>query len=457
MKRLPFILLFLVALDTARPPITLNAAPVFPQQGQGRLSNQVAEQRRQDALKALKINPDDPAANYQLGLIALGQGKPAEALPFFEKVHLLRAADIPPLTGILECQLLLHRRQVVLQTVQTLKGLLRPQDPSLFEVASLLAFHQEYAEAIPILERIRKVRPDSFDVNYNLALAYFQSKQYARSAQVLEPLLKRQPRAEAYNLLAMAEEEGGRYLAAVRSFQKAAEMEPGDEGFRFDYAYELLKHRTDQAAIAIFVSGVRDFPNSGRMRLGLGTAYYLAARPEEAAKELLEAIRIEPGMAFAFFLLGKLYDSAESSQASIEQALRVYLESGPKDAWAFYHYANILQQLARLEPTPNFQPARANLHRALQLKPDFAEAQLQLGIMEQQEGRYVESIPILEKALQFDPSLGLAHFRLGQAYKRLGQTEKAQAEYDLFEQLKPQAESDKDRRTVIQFLVEPRK
>ncbi len=410
-------------------------------------------------MRALKINPNDPAANYQLGLMSLAQDNPAEALPFFEKVHALRATDIPPLTGILECQLLLKRRPAARQTTQVLRGLLTPRDPRLFEVASLLAVHNEYSAAIQILEQIRKMMPDSYDVNYNLALAYFQSKQFASTAQVLDPLLKRQPHGESYNLLAMAEEERGRYLEAVRSFQKAAEMEPADEGYRFDYAYELLKHRTNPAAIAIFASGVRDFPKSGRMRLGLGAAYYLAVRYEEAAQELLEAIKIEPKMTLGYFLLGKTYDSVESSQSSIEQAFRAYLDNNPKDPWAYYHYANILQQHAQLDSVPNFQPAKANLNRALALNPDFAEAHLQLGIIEQQEGRYKESIPLLVKALQLNQRLGVAHFRLGQAYKRLGQKDKAMAEYALFEKSRSedQSQSDKDRHAVIQFLVEVKK
>jgi tetratricopeptide (TPR) repeat protein len=119
MKCLPFLLLISVILEPARPAGNLNAVPESLQQAQDRLLNQEVEQRRQAALRALKINPADASANYQLGMIALAQKKPAEALPYFERIHVQRATDIPPLTGILECQLLLKRRSPRVWTFST--------------------------------------------------------------------------------------------------------------------------------------------------------------------------------------------------------------------------------------------------------------------------------------------------------------------------------------------------
>src|SRR5437762_11766767 len=85
-----------------------------------------------------------------------------------------------------------------------------------------------------------------------------------------------------------------RYLEAVRAFQKAAELEPHNENYRFDYGYELLRHQTTGAAIAVFASGVRDFPNSGKMRVRLGCAYYVAGQYEEAARSVLQSTTIDP-------------------------------------------------------------------------------------------------------------------------------------------------------------------
>jgi tetratricopeptide (TPR) repeat protein len=296
--------------------------------------------------------------------------------------------------------------------------------------------------------------PESYDVSYNLALAYFQSRQYGKSVQVTQSLIKKYPRAEAYNLLATIEEERGKYLEAVRSFQKAAELELGNEAYRFDYGFELLKHHTLPAAIAVFKSGVRDFPRAMRMRLGLGCAYYLDRKPEDAAPVLLDALKIEPETPFAYFLLGKVYEAAEPSQTTIEQAFRSYLEKGPRDAWAFYHYARMRQRAVAAEAHPDYAPVRKYLNQALALNPGLAEAHVQLGLLSNREGRYKDSLPHFEKAVQSNPGLDVAHFRLAQAYRRLGLREKARMEFEIFEKLQTQDQADKENQAVIQFLVE---
>jgi hypothetical protein len=48
----------------------------------------------------------------------------------------------------------------------------------------------------------------------------------------------------------------------------------------------------------------------------------------------------------------------------------------------------------------------------------------------------------------------VAHFRLAQAYQRLGLKEKARVEFEIFEKLQKQDQADKEKQAVIQFLIE---
>ncbi len=125
--------------------------------------------------KALKLNPRNQAASYNLGLIALMQEKPAEALPHFEKAHQTEPSNVAALMGLLESQLLLKRRDQARLSARKLKALLKPQDPGFFQTGTLLALNGEYTSAIPFMEQARQVFPQSYDVSYNLALAYFRS------------------------------------------------------------------------------------------------------------------------------------------------------------------------------------------------------------------------------------------------------------------------------------------
>ncbi len=359
--------------------------------------------------------------------------------------------------GLLENQLRLKQSAAAQQSVQTLKTLLSPKDPRFFQVASLCAIHQDYAMAIPLMQQVRAAFPRSYDVNYNLALAYFQNKNYVRATETLTILLSHEPRPEAYNLLATVEEQRQHYLEAVRAFQKAAELDPGNEDYRYDYAFELLKHQTDRAAIAIFASGVRDFPKSFKLHLGLGSAYYMAGKQEEAAQTLLEAIKIEPNNKLAYMFLGKTYEQAGSFQAAVGEAFKAYMARDPQDPWAHSHYGRILYLSAQSAPEPDFHEAKSHLHRALSLNPRFAEAYIELAVVLQTENQNKESLPFLHHAIQSNPKLASAHYRLGLAYQRLGEKDKAAAEFTFSKKLNTEDEARQEKRRVIQFLVEQRR
>jgi tetratricopeptide (TPR) repeat protein len=406
--------------------------------------------------KVLELNPGNPTASYNLGLIALLQEKPAEALPYFERVHQAHSSDVPPLIGVLESQLLLKRKPEAARSAQKLQALLEPRDPRLFQVATMLAVHGDYASAIPIMERVQQAFPQSYDVNYNLALAYFRSRQYDTAAQSLQPLLNQPRRAEAYNLLGSVEEERNRPAEAVRAFQKAAELEPGQEDFRFDYANALLQIENVRVAADAFTAGARDFPKSWRMLLGLGATNYILAEHDEAAAKLLEAIKIDPGVQLTYYLLGHTYDPVPAMQPMIADVFSRYVQQEPNDPWAYCHYGTILFRRAQAEGQQTFEEAKSHLRKALDLKPSFPEAHLQLGIIAQSERRFEEAVESLQRAIELNPSLAAAHYRLGLAYQRLGEKEKARAELDLFQKLKSENEAAQ-RNTVIESLSQQRK
>jgi tetratricopeptide (TPR) repeat protein len=77
------------------------------------------------------------------------------------------------------------------------------------------------------------------------------------------------------------------------------------------------------------------------------------------------------------------------------------------------------------------------LRRAVSLDSSMTKAHLQLGILLSEQRRFDEAIPSLAEAVRLDPNLGQAHYRLAQAYQRTGQKELAAREFAAFERLKP--------------------
>jgi len=403
--------------------------------------------------EVLRLDPNNLSARYNLGLIALLENKPAEALPFFERVHAADPKDVPALIGVLESQLLLKRTQPAVSSLGKLGALLEPRDPRLLQAATMLALHGENAAAIPILEKVHQALPESRDVGYNLALAYLGSSQFDKAAGVLQPLLSGPGAADAFNLLGEIEGKRGRAPEAVNALRRAAELDPANEDYRFDLATSLLQVYGGETALPAFEACARDFPNSWRVRLGVGSASYLAGKYLEATRALLEAIRLQPTAKEAYNLLGHAYESASSLQPEIVRAFEAYLRHKPADPWAYYHYGTILYLRSQSEGVDAGVEAKEHLRQALALDPEFAEAYVQLAMIAETDE---EAVKALERAVQLKPRLASARYRLALAYQRLGQGDKARTEMDLFRKLRSESDAA-ERRRLLQSLSEQKK
>ncbi len=389
--------------------------------------------------KVLELNPGNVAANYNLGLIALAQDSPADALLLFKKVTNSSRGDVPALIGILESQLMLHKAGDAHETTRQLEGLLNRRDPRLFQVATLLAQHGESAAAIPLMDEVRAAFPQSYEVSYNLALACFQAAEYDRAAEILQTVIGLQGTAEAFDLLGTVEERRANADSAERAFLEAARRDAANEDYRFNYGNSLVRHGKLETGVAAFRAAVSDLPKSWKLRIGLGSACYLAGDYPGAAEALLAAVELKPDSATAYFLLGEAYDSAQRFQAVIEAAFTRYLKSAPHDPWAYYHFAAIQYAHEQAGGRGDYRGAEASLNQALRIYPDFAEAYYELGLIAVAEGKVERGISALEAAVRLDPQLAAAHYRLGLAYQRTGNAASAKAELDRFRALKDDA------------------
>ena len=419
-----------------------RAVALEPQNYQAHLylgSTYLQQKRLSDAAKAfrkvLQLNPANASANYNLGTIALVQNLPSEALRYFATVARVNHSDLPALIGMLESQLMLHKTQDAQLIAHQLDKLLDDRDPRLLQVAILLARHGASTASIPLMERVRRAFPDSFDVNYDLALACFEAAQYDRAAEVLQPFAISDGNAEAFDLIGTIEEKQGHSAEAERKFEQAARREPANEDYRFDYGNALVQHGKLNEAITVLRAAVSDLPKSARLHTGLGSALYLSGEYEDAAQELLKAVGLEPNSATVYFLLGKAYDSAKRFQPAIEDAFKAYLKTTPRDPWAFYHYATIQYERSKADGRNDYSEATTSLIQALRLNPNFAEARAQLGLIALDQGHTQQGIRSLEKANSLDPNLASSHYRLGLAYQKLGNSTRAKEEFDRFRAL----------------------
>ena len=332
------------------------------------------------------------------------------------------------------------------------------RDPENFEanqrLGILLAHGGQTREALPYLEKAHRIHPDDYETSYALAQAYAQVGNYQDARSLARSLLAKQDNAALHHLLGDLEEKQKNPLQAVHEYQRAAELDPSESNL-FDWGAELLNHRALEPAIEVFAKGNRAFPQSARMLVGLGVAWYATGSPDQAAKYLCQATDLNPEDPNPYLVLGKMQivETSESQKvlARMERFARLHPDSAP----ANYYYA--LSLWKRQKGLENREPPRAVeslLENAVRLDPRLASASLQLGALYEEQADLSKAILAYQKAIAADPQLAEAHYRLAQAYRRTGDPKKAAEEIKLYDQIsKKSAEQvEREAREIPQFV-----
>lgn len=311
------------------------------------------------------------------------------------------------------------------------------------------------SQAVPYLDKAYRAKPSAYDNGYDLALACLETGKQVQAEQVVKALLAQKNTAELHNLLGEIKEKTGNFVAAEHEYETAAHMDPS-EGNLFDWASELLLHRTLDPAVEVFSRAAERYPKSPRLAIGLGMALYSRGNYDEAVKALLKAADLDPADGRCYYFLSKAYDSSPGQADEVIQRFRRFAELQPQNSRALYYYAVSLWK-GRRERDANLDLAQIEslLKRAVELDPKFPEAHLQLGNLYSDQKKYSDAAPQYEQALSLNPDLADAHYRLGQAYVHLGKREEAQQQLQVYQKLRAQhlAELDKQRAEIRQFVI----
>jgi tetratricopeptide (TPR) repeat protein len=310
-------------------------------------------------------------------------------------------------------------------------------------------------DAIQFLDRAQHLDPASYDNGYDLSLAYILTGRFAEGRGLIHDLLKRKDAAELHNLLGELEEKDGQFVAAENEYEAAAHQDPSESNL-FDWASELLLHRTLDAAIKVFQEAADRYPKSPRLQVGLGMALYTRGNYDEAVKALLRGADLNPADARCYLFLSKAYDSSPGQAQDVIDRFRRFSELEPGNAKAFYYYAMSLWKGKRAENADvDLHQIEALLKKSVSLDPKLADAHLQLGNLYSAQNKYADAIPEYIRARELNPDLADAYYRLGQAYVRSGEKDRAQKEFQVYQQLRQQhlADLDKQRAEIRQFVL----
>ncbi|HEX3435539.1 MAG TPA: tetratricopeptide repeat protein [Pseudacidobacterium sp.] len=142
----------------------------------------ITQQKYSDAEPLIKTalarDPDDPALNTQMALVLNAEGKQDEALSMLEKLHQLKPDDLTIGTMLADAYTQTGQADKADPIyVQLLKA--HPDDPNLLaERGDNLIHQQRYPEAVTVLQKAVRLKPDNGNAWSSLAFAATQVHQY---------------------------------------------------------------------------------------------------------------------------------------------------------------------------------------------------------------------------------------------------------------------------------------
>jgi tetratricopeptide (TPR) repeat protein len=323
----------------------------------------------------------------------------------------------------------------------------------------------DWANAIRGYESLLKVAPGVADYYLNLGIAYHASGRPLDAVQPLRQALKLKPgltQARAYLGLSLGETgqcaEALPYLKKDLSRAGARQLKRdlGLAGIkcatalsRLDEAVDFIRllnrdfpddpevlfraaHVYSDLSTKASMDLLNKNPSAYQVRLLSAEALEAQGNWEGATKEYRRVLEMNPHLPGIHYRLGRIILSAPKTDTTLQDARKEFeaeLKIDPTNAGAEF----VLGKLT-LDPT-TLNEAIGHFSRAVQLDASFAEAYVELGNALILADRAVEAVKPLETAVKLQPGNPLPHFRLSNAYNRLGKKEDAQRELAFYKEL----------------------
>src|SRR5262245_4525485 len=410
------------------------------------------EEAKAHFIRALEVGPDDPVAHLALGEIHW-QGKQfAEAVKHYDKSGALPFRDSRVVLNYASS--LLESNQAE-RAVELLGKLPSEADAvSRFEAGGILARLEKYDGAARQFELALKDYPDSYEVTFNLTLAYVKSRRYADAIRAAREYLSQgAKKAELYNLLSQAYEGNGQTIEAYDALRAATQIDPKDENNYLDLAALSDDHANYYLGLEVGGIGVRNLPQSDRLYFQHGALLAMKGQSAQAVEDFETASKLAPNKSLPYAARGiVLLELGETSKAIA--LLRQRASASPNDYIVHYVLGEALNRSGPAIRSPEENEAIQSLERSVRLNPDFAASRAVLGKLLLRRIEVDRAITELEKALELDPQETSFLYQLAQAHRRKGNLERAKELFAKVDRVKSEERDKFMSRTLIRLVRE---
>jgi tetratricopeptide (TPR) repeat protein len=402
------------------------------------------EQAREALSQAIALSPGDPFSHYYLGRVQLDSQQYTDAFRELKLSGMRLPESATFLLQLANGHVALGETEEAHKTLQLIAAQrLSPLQSA--QAASLFLAVREYEAAIKLLKTAIQLGPPE-DVAWaygDLALVYLIEGNYEQAVQQSQTFVNLQQARKsaageasaAWSLLGISEARAGRSDAAIRDLRRATALEPGNEQHWLNLTLEMMEAGQFGDAIAVTQEGIAANPKSYALHLRLGAAQLATGKykdAEAAFRTLADAGDPLPtsyvGLAQVLLREGRADEAARVVEAAEKKIGKSFLLS-------YFLGLSLERAGKRLEAADAFR-------QAIALNAESSEAHLELGKAELALGQVREAIAELQEALRLSPGNVQARRLLSQAYRRAGDTQRAEEFAKVASEKPPAAEGD---------------
>ena len=336
--------------------------------------------------------------------------------------------------------------------------------------------------AIPELQSILALDPGNVDAHANLGVLLFFQRNYTEAAPHLQAAVASDKQLwKIQALLGLAQVHTSN-LAEARANLEASFPHIEEKKLKVEVGLELVgvynqTSNLDEAArivsqlrkddpgnLEVLYAAYRTYadlsgesmldlslvaPDSAQMHQLLAHEATREGNTNLAVSEFRKAIALNPHLPAVHFELAELLHTSEDSaiKKQAEQEYRAALTENPQDEKALCKLGEIAAQKGDLKQTHD------DYAHAVELQPGDADAKLGLAKALLDMNQPEKALPLLEASVQLEPTSSAAHYRLATLYKKMGRTQDAQREVELYKKYRDMKE--KLRAVYKELAVQP--
>ena len=175
-------------------------------------------------------------------------------------------------------------------------------------VGVLLARYRLYDEAIQHFQSALRANPDSDDVKFDLADAYFRKGLYSQALETAQQVsVAGQQDDTNLALLGDIQAHLGNTPRATEIYRDAIRRNPDNDQYYLSLTLVQLRSNDVRGATETLQQGLARIPGSGKILWGLGLISVLEGNTPQAAQRLERAVELLPEWAGSYSTLGVFY------------------------------------------------------------------------------------------------------------------------------------------------------